>query len=256
MPLGTAPNDIFQNGKWYNRQGVEIGSQLSLGWGIPVCLPPSGTIAANGALTLGTALPKIYSGGLWMYFPAGAVSSGSTAGMYWTVMSSTTVGTVFANFLAVGGTPSTPTTLTAVVDAGPGAYTTPTTVLTSLVVLPIPGGVLGPSGQLRMNIQASHNLAAGTKTLQFLYGGTTILTLTRTTAGGQDSFTTRVRNTAAENRNSFFALSESSSSSATAATATSIDTSVPQNLSINFTTDTATNFLTLDNLHVETFYQA
>ena len=256
MPLGTAPNDIFQNGKWYNRQGVEIGSQLSLGWGIPVCLPPSGTIAANGALTLGTALPKIYSGGLWMYFPAGAVSSGSAAGMYWTVMSSTTVGTVSANFLAVGGTPSIPAALTAVSDAGPGAYTTPTTTLTGLVALPIPGGVLGPNGQFRANIQASYNLAAGTKTIQCIYGGVTLITLSRTTAGGQDSLTARMRNTASESRNSITILSESSAASATAFTTSSIDTSAPQNLSINFTTDTATNFFTLDNIHVETFYQA
>lgn len=54
---------------------------------------PSGTVAADGALTLGTALPATFGGGLWLYLPAGAIVGGS-AGWYWADMSSTTVGVV------------------------------------------------------------------------------------------------------------------------------------------------------------------
>lgn len=54
---------------------------------------PSGTVAADGAITLGTALPATFSGGLWLYLPAGAIVSGAAA-WYWADMSSTTVGVV------------------------------------------------------------------------------------------------------------------------------------------------------------------
>ena len=54
---------------------------------------PSGTVAADGTITLGTALPATFGGGLWLYLPAGAIVSGS-AGWYWADMSSTTVGVV------------------------------------------------------------------------------------------------------------------------------------------------------------------
>lgn len=62
--------------------------------GIAFGIAPSGTIAADGTLTLGTALPLVFDGGLWLWFPAGAVDGGS-AGMRWVVMSSTTVGVVY-----------------------------------------------------------------------------------------------------------------------------------------------------------------
>ena len=254
MPLGTAPNDIFQNGKWYNRQGVEIGSQLSIGGNIPVGLAPSGTMAANGAVTLGTALGKSYPGGIWLYYPAGAVFSGSAAGLYWTVLTTTTTGTVFTNTLAAGSTPTTPSPLVAVSDAGPGAFTAGTTTISNLIGFTVPGGVMGPNGQLHLNLEFSYNNAAGTKTITTTFGGSTFHSLPRTTAGGHDSLTGRIRNVGVENRNTFYSLSESTVSSAPGANNLTVDTTQPQQFLISLLSDTATNWIVFESVQIETFY--
>ena len=39
--------------------------------GVSVGNAPSGTMANNGAVTLGTALDRIYTEGLWLFYPAG-----------------------------------------------------------------------------------------------------------------------------------------------------------------------------------------
>lgn len=67
----------------------------------------TGTIAANGTLTLNVAAPIIMDGGAWLHFPAGAVVGGQ-AGFYWTVMSSTTVGQVYTNFINIATSTSLP----------------------------------------------------------------------------------------------------------------------------------------------------
>ncbi len=89
--------------------------------GVPVYVPSSGSIANNGALTLTTALPLIYPN-VYLYFPANAIAAGSAAGKYYCQMSSTTVGVIFNNTY-VSGTPVVPTSPTAFVTTGPGAYT-------------------------------------------------------------------------------------------------------------------------------------
>lgn len=84
---------------------------------VPIGIAPTGTMAANGAITLGTALNTTYSGGLWLYLPAGAAYAGSLAGFYWTVMSSTTLGTVYNNTYTPGtdpvDIPASPTAISA-----------------------------------------------------------------------------------------------------------------------------------------------
>ena len=254
MPLGTAPNDIFQNGKWYNRQGVPIGDQLIIGSNTPVGIAPSGTIAANGALTLGTALGKAYLGGIWLAFPAGAVFSGSAAGVYWCVMTTTTAGTVFNNTLAAGSVPVVPTAPVAVVDAGPGAYTGITTTMTNIAAFSVPGGSLGPNGQLRIATEFSYNTAAGTKTYAASLGGVALISAPRTTAGGHDSFTNRYRNLGVETRGSFNTTSESATSATLGNTNNTIDTTATQSFSLSLTTDTATNYIIAESTFLETLY--
>lgn len=78
---------------------VPIGSQ-ALGvtqsaQGVVKGVAPSGTVAADGTITLGTALPGVFSAGVLLYLPAGAIVSGA-AGFYWCDMSSTTLGVVRA----------------------------------------------------------------------------------------------------------------------------------------------------------------
>lgn len=133
--------------------------------GIGVGIAGTGTIGANGALTLGTALATgAYAAGLYLYFPAGAVYAGSIAGAYFTKMSSTTAGVVYNN-LYVSGTagPSIPAALTLVSDAGPGAYTGLTTAQT-FVQVPVPANVIGPNGALQVETLFSYTNSAGTKT--------------------------------------------------------------------------------------------
>lgn len=47
--------------------------------GIPFIVAPTGTMGNNGAVTMGTALPTTYSGGAWIWYPAGAVAAGTPA---------------------------------------------------------------------------------------------------------------------------------------------------------------------------------
>jgi len=152
--------------------------------GAPVLITPSGTMAANGAVTFDTAIVLSSGGpitdGLWAYFPAGAVYAGSAAGFYWMTMSSTTAGTVYDTMYEPGVTsgerPSSPTAISA---AGPGAYTgeTATIVVASAT---LPGGALGLNGSLRVTQAVAANNSANNKTT-FTY-------INNTPAGGVNNF--------------------------------------------------------------------
>lgn len=156
--------------------------------GVPVIQPPSGSVAANGALTLGVALLEVFSGGSWMYFPAGAVYAGSAAGLYWTVMSSTTVGTIYNNTLPAGTSPSVvPIAPTAIVAAGPGAYTGTASFGTSgMFGISMPGGSMGPNGTLEFLVQVMCPNNASVKTFAVSLGTTQIgnITVTNSRFGG------------------------------------------------------------------------
>jgi hypothetical protein len=128
-------------------------------------------MAANGAVTLGTALDATYSTGIWLYYPAGAVYSGSVAGFYWTVMSSTTVGTVYMNTYVPGtSTFDAPASPTAVVAAGPGAFTGVTAAVTMFSVPSIP---LRVGGRIRHRGYIGFTNNANSKTSLFYVGNVT-----------------------------------------------------------------------------------
>lgn len=116
---------------------------------IPMILPSSGTMGANGALTGLTALPySVFPQPCFMYFPAGKVFSGSPAGMYYASITSATAATVYNN-MYTSGLPQAaiPVVPTPVVDAGPGAYTQATTEIT-LASITVPGRMMGANGSL------------------------------------------------------------------------------------------------------------
>lgn len=141
--------------------------------GVPIGIAPTGTMGANGAVTLGTALNTTYSGGVWLYYAAGAVYAGSAAGFYWCVMSSTTVGTVYNNIYVPGtssfGIPASPT---AIVAAGPGAFTGVTSSITAISANVL-GNSLGVTGSLEANFLGNRN-SAGTSNVNvgIFLGGT------------------------------------------------------------------------------------
>lgn len=168
---------------------VNSGQILLAQGAVPIGIAPTGTMGANGAVTLGTALGGTYSaancGGIWLYYPAGAVASGSAAGFFWTVMTDTTAGTVFNTvYSPVSGTyPTIPAAPTPVVDAGPGAFTGVTASVTAITYT-LAGGVLGNSGSLQHKVQLRNNNSGGSKAVQMLYGGSAFAGGTNTTSLG------------------------------------------------------------------------
>jgi hypothetical protein len=220
--------------------------------GVPVGLAPNGTVATNGQITLGTALPRTYSTGIWFYLPAGTVVGGA-AGLYWCVMSSTTVGQVYTKFVDTSQAfvPYIPTG-TLVNSVGSNAAYTQTTVANiALASLTLPAGSIGPNGQIRMNWEFSYNLAAGNKTFSALLNVTQLAGSLRSTTGGHDSYTIRMRNLGVQNSNSIYAVSESSVASGTPQTISSVDTSVSQVITLYINIDTATNYGVIDSFSIE-----
>jgi hypothetical protein len=161
-------------------------------WAVGVFMAPTGTMGNNGAVTLGTALDRTYSEGIWMYFPAGAVAAGvpASATFLWTVMSSTTAGTVYNSTFDGLSIPTVGTT-TAYVTTGPGAYAG-VTAATVAITMTVPANTLGATGKLEGNWGAHHNGAAGNKTFEVLYsttGGTNYGIVGSTQSSGTEVFT-------------------------------------------------------------------
>lgn len=138
---------------------------------VPVCLAPNGTVATNGIVTLGTAIPTTYAGGIWLRLPAGAVSGGA-AGLYWAVMSSTTQGQVYTAFVDTASpfTPYIPTGLVAAVGSN-AAYTQTTAADVTLANVTVPGGALGSTGALRVAAVLSLNGTTTAKTTKLKLAG-------------------------------------------------------------------------------------
>ena len=156
--------DVGTSGSYWVSNGVSwnpVGGVINLFQnGIPVCIPPNGTITTTtGALTLGTALDNTYPA-IYMWFPAGAWT-GSSAGMYYVSMTSTTAGTVYSNQYT-GGTPTIPTSPT-LVTTGSGAYTQTTGVALSLLSYPMPANIMGINGKLNTSVTFSAANTAGSK---------------------------------------------------------------------------------------------
>lgn len=88
----------------------------------PRGIAPSGTVAADGTITLGTALPATFPQ-ITLYLPAGAISGGA-AGFYCVEMSSATVGVVRDRFggAALTGSGSAYTGVTTEVTASQSVF--------------------------------------------------------------------------------------------------------------------------------------
>lgn len=164
--------------------------------GIPCIIPPNGTVATNGTITVGTALPLTYPQA-WVYLPAGAVVGGA-AGWYYTAFSSTTVGQVYTAYKATMDTPHIPTTLTAAVGSN-SAYTTLVATDVVLGSVSIPAGTLGRNGAVEYCGFFSYNSTAGAKVSKVLFGGGTVVSSSATTTTGI-TVRKRVQNRAANSQ--------------------------------------------------------
>ena len=153
---------------------------------IPFIKSSSGTMGNNGAVSAMTALPRIISGGAYLYLPAGAIAAGvpASADWYWFVASSTTAGTVYnqtyANNKDSVGTPRIPSANTAFATTGPGAYVGATGAVTT-VSLTLPANSMGINGHVSIDAALSFNNSAGTKADAVLFGAQSASGLTLTT---------------------------------------------------------------------------
>jgi len=189
-PLGNFPIGMqTPNGDMFNT--LVLGRS-----NIPVILAPNGTVAANGQITLGTALGYIPAN-CWLFLPAGAITGGA-AGLYFAQMSSTTVGQVYATFVPSGApfaayVPGA-SQLTAAVGSG-SAYTQTTGSDFVMASVTVPGGLIGPSGALRAYGAFTFNNSAGAKTFKSNFGTSALVNGAPTTSQQAD-FLKLVRNRA------------------------------------------------------------
>ncbi len=119
---------------------------------------PTGTIntGSSGNITFGTAAPRAYTNGIYVYLPSIATTPAITAGYYWCVMSDTTHGTLYAS---KGGA-----AINFTVGAG---YTGVTTDVAH------PGTTIVGKSAINRHINAVGNVSAtsnaNTKTLQMFF---------------------------------------------------------------------------------------
>lgn len=217
---------------------------------IAVILAPNGTVAANGTITLGTALPTIYASA-WVYLPAGAVVGGA-AGLYYSVFTSTTAGTVYTNF-ASGATAFTsviPTVLTAAVGSG-SAYTQTTAADVVMANINIPGGSMGANGAVRTTVQFSNNNSAGNKIATYKFAGVTSVSGTfTTTTAVRSQFQTSNRGNQSINV-TFPSFGSPFGTTSNPVPYTVANTAVDQTLVISGQIATATDYLILEAITTE-----
>ena len=215
-------------------------SPIVLTSGVPFGLVSSATIGDNGALSSATAFGTTYES-CYLYFPADAIETGSTAGFYYVVMSSTTAGTIYNNTWDGTSIPAAPSTPTAFATTGPGAFTQATTEITALNY-PIQAGFMGANGLYDIWINESSNNSANDKTIKTYLGASALDTSLVTTGTASIAVRGSNRNNAAKQTFAVFA------DAASTLVRTAIDTSAATAIKVSFTLETAT-----DNVMVEGF---
>jgi hypothetical protein len=183
--VGVLPVKFYSNGtKWIPVNNPFLAFQAN----IPVMIPPTGSIADNGVLTVGTAFQETLSN-CYLYFGANVIAAGVAAGLYYTEMSSTTAGVIYNNVYTAGA-PVIPTKVP-FVTTGTGAYTQ-TTAEIQAYSFTVKGGLLGANGSLQSKHYSQQNNTAGLKTIATKFGGIATYSATLGTGflSGSDIFTT------------------------------------------------------------------
>jgi hypothetical protein len=208
--------------------------------GIPVLLPSSGTIGNNGALSGLTAFPATYNGGCYLYFPANAIAAGSAAGLYYTVMSSTTAGTIYNNAYT-SGSPLPPANPIAFATTGPGSYTQTTASDITLLSYTIPGGLLNANGEIISRHWRSLISNANTKQPKLLLASTAFMQSSNTT-NGFSTVQYSLKNMNSESKQIGQSGGQGDGSSSSSMVYGAIDTSANFTLSLTMQMATATDY--------------
>lgn len=225
--------------------------------GVPVAIAPTGSTTAAGVITLGTALPRIYPA-IWLYLPAAVITGDATGGLYFAIMSSTTVGQLYltpgkqgvqngVNTAALPFQPSVPSGLVVPTSGfASGAFTGSTTE-TYLINIPLPAASLGFQGQVKIAVNQTTNNSAGAKTFRTTLNTTTIgqtASYTTSTGGTQ---TIALRNNGAQNFNSSQVVGGTTTA---AAVYTAIDTSVAAFIGLAATIAVATDVAVIEGYEI------
>lgn len=171
LATDTGPNGwlLRSNGSlWVSASGGELDL---LRVSAPFVMPGGTTnsVGLNGTLNLAVAQSSQVLGGCWMYFPAGAINAGSAAGWYWTVLSTTTTGTVY-NTLYTSGAPVPPVSPTPFAGTAGSAFTQTTTEIVGPVIS-LPAGALGPNGHIDTQIATVTGGTSSAKVLRVRLAG-------------------------------------------------------------------------------------
>jgi len=221
--------------------------------GIPVMIANTGTIATNGTVTLGTALPTTYAAA-FVYFPASAVSGDATGGIYYVVFSSTTVGVVYAGKYGVANgvgsvafTPVVPSgPLTAV--TGSNSSFTGSTTETTLINVALSAGDVGNNGQIIVTANWACNNSAGAKVGAVYLGGSAVGSSSSYTTSTGGSSMNSIRNRGVLNVQTSQLIGGASTG---ASVYTAIDTSIDKSITITGDLATATDYIILEGFTVE-----
>lgn len=218
-----------------------------LSTGIPFVFLSSGTMGNNGALSGITAVANAYASA-YCYLPANAISTGSAAGWYYAVFSSTTAATIYNN-VYTSGTPTIPSSPTAFSTTGPGAYTQVTSTFITGPSVTLTGNTLSKNGSLRYNLSTTNNNSAGSKQVRFSFGGVDSglqATTTQIFSGSVLCITNR--GDLSRQFASFLSLYNAADGYGTKFT--TFSTASNQSVSIAILINTATDTLTVENLTV------
>jgi hypothetical protein len=218
-------------------------------WNVPVGIAPTGTMGNNGAVTLGTALSTTYSNGIWLYYPAGAVAAGvpASATFLWTVMSSTTAGTVYNSTFDGLSVPVAGTT-TAYSTTGPGAFAGVTTI-TTVATITIAANTLGASGVISGDWGVDYNGVAGNKSISLFYsttGGTDFAAVVGSTQSGGTVLRTSIRNQTTGVQSGGTIMNSTGQAFSSGQRRSAADTTASTTLVFRFTNATATNWVILE----------
>lgn len=155
---------------WTSNPLISSGWAVLAQWGVPFIKVATGTMGNNGAMTIGTALARTYSGGAYFIIPAGAIAAGVPAAtaIYWGIASSTTAVTLY-NSVYTAGTP-TVGVQTAFSTTGPGAFTGITTEVAGPTIT-LPGGTMGANGRVKVQSIWNATNNANAKTARIRFGG-------------------------------------------------------------------------------------
>jgi len=217
---------------------------------IPVIIAPNGTVAANGTITLVTALPTTYTRA-WVRLPASAVVGG-LAGLYYATFISTTVGSIKTNFAdaASSFTPYIPESPVAAVGSG-AAYTQTTAADITLANITVPGGFMGANGSVRSTLVFANNNSANTKTLAYRFASVVNITTSQTTSTGVRT-QLQTSNRGSESLNyTYPSIGSCFGPTSNPPPYTTVDTSANQSLTLTGQLAVATDYVILEGFTVE-----